>query len=347
MPSTAPSRLRVAVIGCGAVTERYHLPALLASPDVEVTVLVDPAVERARLLAARAGTSAVLANHQELPRGINLAVVAVPNAYHEPVASELLRRGIHVLVEKPMARSVAECDAMLSAAASKGALLAIGHDFRHFPVARYAHDLFRTGLLGPVQRVDVRQSSGLGWPAVSDAVLARESGGGILMDFGIHILDLLLWWLGDLRVLAYRDDAAGGVESECECELVLTSGAPARIDLSRTRALRDTVIVECERGTVELGVFDPAVIRLSAPGLPALGGILSDPEFEGAPMRTIFARQLDDLVTAIRQGRQPLVPGAQGRRAVALVEDCYRARQPLQYPWDFPNAYALLAGRDR
>jgi predicted dehydrogenase len=309
-----------------------------------VTALVDPDLERARALARRVGDPAIGSSHVELPAPVDLALVAVPNALHEPIASDLLRAGVHVLVEKPMGRTVAECDRMLAASAATGAILAVGHDFRYYPVARYAREFFRAGLLGPVRAVDVRQSTGIGWPAVSPAVLTREAGGGVLLDFGIHLLDLLLWWLGDLRVLAYRDDAAGGVESECECDMELATGAPVRIELSRTRALRDTVLVECERGTIELGVFDPAVVRLGAPGLEPLEATVPDPEFERAPLRTIFARQLADVVGAIREGREPLVPGWQGRRAVEVVEACYGARRSLRYPWDYPSAYTTVQG---
>lgn len=343
MSSAKSSAIRVGVVGCGAVTERYHLPALLSSPDVEIVAFADSAIDRARALAARVRGAAALAGHAELKGRAELAVVAVPNACHAPVTAELLRAGLHVLVEKPMARSAAECDRMLEAAAAAGVVLAVGHDFRHYPVARYARELFASGLLGPVRRVDVRQSAGGRWPAVSTAVLSPESGGGVLLDFGVHLLDLLLWWLGDLRAAAYRDDAEGGVESECECELVLDTGVPVRMELSRTRALRDTAVVECERGTVELGVFDPAVIRLAVPGGSAvLAGAVPDPEFERAPLRTVFARQLDDVVAAVRGRREPLVPGWQGRRAVALVEACYALRQPLRQPWDFPAAYASV-----
>ncbi|HYC32349.1 MAG TPA: Gfo/Idh/MocA family oxidoreductase, partial [Gemmatimonadales bacterium] len=267
--------LRLAVIGCGAVTERYHLPALLASPDVAVVAFVDPAVDRARALAGRVAGAIAAADPDEVAGTVDAALVAAPNAAHEAVTVPLLSRGIHVLVEKPMARTAAECDRMLAAAERSGAVLAVGHDFRHFPVARFARDLFASGIPGAVRRVDVRQSAGGRWPYASPAALSREAGGGVLLDFGVHLLDLLLWWLGDMRAVAYRDDSAGGIETECDAELRLASGAPVRLELSRTRNLRDTVVVECERATVELGVFEPVLVRLTPHGSQAAlaGGV--------------------------------------------------------------------------
>ncbi len=91
-------KLRVGIVGCGAVTERYHLPALLASPDVEVVGFADVALPRARALAEhRPGTVAV-ASHMDLVGNIDVAIVAVPNAWHESIAVELLHAGVHILV---------------------------------------------------------------------------------------------------------------------------------------------------------------------------------------------------------------------------------------------------------
>ena len=178
MPGGRETKLRVGVVGCGAVTERYHVPALLGSPDITVVAMVDTAIDRARALAARVSASLALSNYAELPGKIDLAIVAVPNALHERVAVDLLHAGVHVLVEKPMARTAAECDRMLVAAAQAGAVIAVGHDFRHFPVARFARDLFAADLLGAIRRVDVRQGTGGRWPYASSAALLPEAGGG-------------------------------------------------------------------------------------------------------------------------------------------------------------------------
>lgn len=339
--------IRVGIVGCGAVTERYHLPALAATTDVAVVAFADLVVERARALATRVGAPLAAAHHDAFPGHVDLALVATPNASHESVTVDLLRAGVHVLVEKPMARTTAECDRMLAAAAaSAGVVLAVGHDFRHFPIARFAREFLEARMLGAIRRVDVRQSAGGRWPYASPAALLPAAGGGVLLDFGVHLFDLLLWWLGDLQPVRYRDDAAGGIEGECLAELALENGAPVHFELSRSRTLRDTVVIEGERGTLELGVFEPAVVRMTAAGGGAtLAGTVPDAAFERAPLRTVFARQLAEVVAAIRDGREPPVSGKEGRRAVALVEACYARREPLRLPWDYPEAYATLTGR--
>ncbi len=333
--------LRLAVVGCGAVAERYHLPAISASPFVDLVAVCDAQPERAAEVASRFGQPLVLESYEELPGRIDAAIVAVPNHLHARVAADLLRAGIHVLVEKPMARTAAECDAMLAAAAESGVVLAVGHDFRFFPVARLAKNLFTSGLLGDVESVDLHQSATGRWPSASPAVYSTTAGGGVLLDFGVHVLDLLMWWLGEAQPRSYRDDEGGGVEAECELELELSSGAAAFVVLSRARPLRDTFLVRCTHGIVEIGVFEPALIRLTLGGsAPSLVGDAVDSMFSAAPLVTLFGRQLADFAEAVRDGRSPLVPGEEGRRAVALVESCYALREPLRRAWDFPEAYA-------
>ena len=337
--------VRLAIVGCGAVAERYHLPAVAVARDVELVCLVDPVLERAERLAARYSVPLVLEDHEALPGVVDAAIVATPNHLHEPVASTLLRAGVHVLIEKPLARSSAECDAIEAAAAGGGATAAVGHSFRHFPVAWTARQLLADEVLGEVLDVEVRQSSGGGWPYASNYVFSRtESGGGVLIDFGVHILDLLGWWLGDLRVVDYSDDAAGGVETECALRLESATGASILVLLSRLRPLRDTFLVRCARGTLEIGVFEPAVIRLTPNDGRSLEGDVPDAEFAAAPLRTVFLRQLSDFVAAIRGGGDPLVPLKQGRRPVELAEHCYSVRTPLRRPWDWPEA--LVAVKD-
>ncbi len=344
MPKPNIPKLRVAVVGCGAVAQIHHLPAILASREVEPAVLVDADEKRARALAERFGLGKlvkVMTDYRQLPGKVEAAVVALPNHLHAPVSVELLRQGVSVLVEKPMAINVRECGEMIAAAAAGRATLAVGLDFRFFDSSLLVRNLLRDGLLGAIRGFDLRQGVIPRWPFATDFLLRKEmAGGGVLADFGVHVLDLLLWWLGDWTAVDYRDDAVGGVESDCEMELTLASGElaiPGKVEISRTRNLRNTCIFTGERATLEAGIWDSdPTIKLSiADREVSLAGHARRTDEAGASLNfaDVFVRQIDDFAAAVRARREPFVSGAEGRRSLALIEACYERRRPLVLPW--------------
>src|ERR1041384_3242084 len=106
--------VRVAMIGCGAVAERGHLPTLAASSEARLSWLVDNNEARTSALAARFGAgSRTSPDYRDVIGHTDAAIVALPHSLHGPVCSDLLAHGIHVLVEKPMAMSTGECDQMM------------------------------------------------------------------------------------------------------------------------------------------------------------------------------------------------------------------------------------------
>ena len=334
-----PPKLRLAVVGCGAVATIHHLPAIAVSERVEATVLVDADAGRARALAERFGVPEVATDFKDLPGKVDAAVVALPNNLHAPVSIELLRRGVHVLVEKPMAMNVRECDEMIAAAGEGRAVLAVGLDFRFFDSSLLVGNLLKDGLLGEIRRFEMHQGVIPRWPFATDFLLKKEmAGGGVLADFGVHVLDLLLWWLGDWADVEYRDDAMGGIESDCEMSLTMRSGVSGTVEISRTRNLANTCVFEGRRATLEVGVWDPdPEIRLSiADRAVSLSGHArrEDPaDASGLDFTDVFVRQLDDFAEAVRRRREPFVPGREGRRSLELIEACYERRKPLELPW--------------
>lgn len=336
MLETDIPKLRLAVVGCGAVAKIHHLPAIALSERVEAAVLVDADEKRARDLAAQFGVPEVATDYRDLPGRVDAAVVALPNSLHAPVSIDLLRKGVHVLVEKPMAMTVRECDEMIAAAEDSHATLAVGLDFRFFEGSRFVRDLFRDCLLGEIRRFDLRQGVIPRWPFATDFLLKKEmAGGGVLADFGVHVLDLLLWWLGDWADVEYWDDAQGGIESDCEMRLTMRSGAVGTVEISRTRNLRNTCVFEGERATLEVGVWDPdPEIRLILGGSEVhLSGHARRRETGALSFTDVFVRQIDDFAAAIRERREPFVPGREGRRSQELIEECYARRQFLELPW--------------
>jgi predicted dehydrogenase len=337
-------KIRLAVLGCGAVAQIHHLPAISASETAEAAVVVDADAERARTVAGRFGVPESSTDYHQVLDRIEAAVIALPNSLHSPVAVDLLRRGIHVLVEKPMALSGREAGEMITAAEASGAVLAVGLDFRFFDSTRFVRDFLALGFLGELRSFDLRQGVIPRWPFATDFLLRKETaGGGVLADFGVHVLDLLLVWLGEWESVDYRDDARGGIESDCEMSLAMKSGLRGTVEVSRTRNLRNTCVFEGERASLEVGIWDPdpaIVLRVGSQEL-SLSGQARRKDGPALAFQDVFVRQIDDFAAAIREGREPLVPGREGRRSLDLIEACYAARRPLEMPWDEP---AELAG---
>jgi len=329
--------LRIAVIGCGAVAAEGHLPVATRTEGVRVSLLVDRNLPRAEMLArefqvprAAASYEAAL-DHAEA----DAAIVALPHALHASVCIDLLRRGIHVLVEKPMALTAAECDQMIAAAEEGSAVLAVGLIRRFLRSTQFVRQAVQSGLLGRIRRFDVREGVVYNWPVASDFFFRKESaGGGVLVDTGAHTLDTLLWWLGDVRSLEYFDDDYGGVEADCLLRLQMESGASGVVELSRTRRLRNTAIIEGDRASLEVDWWR---IRLTPRDVPVtLDGPAKSLDAPAAGIQgylDVMAASFNDWIEAIRQRRPPAVSGAEARRSVALIEACYRQRQPLELPW--------------
>ena len=341
----------LAVIGCGGVASDRHLPAL-ARLGWRPELLIDPQAERALALARRWNVRRVAEDVAELrPGEIEAALVATNPASHASVSLPLLENGVHLFVEKPLASSWRDCQAMLKAAAIHWVCLAVGHMRRFLFVNRWVKALLDRGALGEITGFDVREGTNCHLPtggrlAVvraaagtglhSPALWNRESaGGGVLLDTGAHSLDTLLWWLGEARVLGCRDDALGGVECNALVEIALPNGATGMVELSRTRTLRNTAIVTGRRGAIEVSLHRNAIISAHPEDL-------ADFKLEGRPgarmpnerlHEDMFKRELQDWLGAIRTAGQPFVTGASAAAAIQAIDHAYRHRRPLHRPW--------------
>ncbi len=334
---TAGTR-RLAVVGCGAVAEVLHFPALKRNRLGDLAAVVDPDGNRARHWASQLGVPRVCADHRELlDLGVDGAIVTAPTPVHCEIGVDLLRAGIHVLLEKPMARSTEECDALVAAAEEGVATLGVSMPRRFYHQCHFAKQAIDSGMLGEVRSFDVRDGYAFSWPLKTDFPFRKESaGGGVLLDLGVHTLDLLLWWLGDLEVVEYRDNDRGGVESDALARLATPGGGEGTVEFSWTRRLRNTVIVEGERGTMEVALTSGRVRLSPAAGSEELLGTVSrqalDKGFDQRPLDLTAATQRDWWNAVLGEGR-PAVSGLEGRRAVSLVRACYDVREPLHLPW--------------
>src|SRR3989304_3336253 len=215
--------VKVALIGCGAVSKLYYTPALRElekSQLLKVTNLVEPNPDSLAQLQKHFPQASPVNNLAELSKlSFDLAIIASPPRHHAEQTIQLLRTGVAVLCEKPMAGTVAEAQVMIETAAKTSNVLAIGLFRRFFPATQTIHNILSRQILGEIESFSFSEGGCFRWPVKSPAYFKKDnSQGGVLMDIGVHSLDLMQWWFGEPTEIYYEDDAMGGIEVNCQLQ---------------------------------------------------------------------------------------------------------------------------------
>src|SRR5262249_2572158 len=305
------SPIRLAIVGCGTVAEQFHVPALRGFQGFSPVVMVDRQLHRAELLKSYFPFCVAETDFTTLRERVDAAIVALPNDLNAMVATRLLQAGISVLVEKPAALTIESARELEMAAAKGPAKLAIGFIRREALGVRMARECIASGMLGDIKSVSVEDGYPFSWEAVNEFRFDRTRGGGILLDIGSHVLDMLTFWFGDIRVKRFADDSKGGVETNAYIELEIQSDIPATVELSWTRLLRNTARVVGTRGTLDVEWYKNGAHLALPNGLHILSGrVMGDCRFRGgadvfpnmflAQLRRWYAWLQDDMAAEER-----------------------------------------------
>lgn len=339
---------RVGLVGAGMIAEASHLPAVLASPMVTLAAIVDPIVDRAAALAAAYGLAVRVAPRVDDVMGdIDGAIIAAPNDAHCPVAVACLRSGVPVLIEKPLASTYAEGEAIVRAAAESGRVVAVGYSTRFRSEVSLLKTLLDEGCFGEARSFVHQFGTPGGWAPRSAYNLDRRSaGGGVLVVTGTHFLDRMLYFWGYPDRVALEDDALGGPEANCVARFEYTGrrSLEGSARYSKTVSLPSGLVIETERGYVVLADREDADIVFRPHAKPGLEEIVRRRRrrLPTVDERSVYQRQLEDFVTACREGGQPLVDARQGLASLRLLEQLYASRTSVSIDW-YAGARARLA----
>jgi predicted dehydrogenase len=336
----------VAIIGTGNIA-RMHIEGYLAFPGrCRITHLADTHPHKAEETAARyALTAKTAASHKAfLDEPVDVVSICSPPFCHAPIAVDFLRAGKSVLVEKPMAASLEECDAMLAAAKEGGALLSVVAQNRfHDPIARLKKTL-DSGLAGRVThaQVDSLWNRGHSYYDLWWRGTWEKEGGGCTLNHAVHHIDMLGWMLGAPEQVCAMLSNANHDNAEVEdlSVSVLRYGGSAR---TAPGALAQITASVLHHGEEQQVVFQGEAARISAPwktaaqlfqenGFPregqndALIARLRD-FYAGLPALryTGHTGQIDNVLSALETGGAPLIGGTDGRLTIELITAIYKA----------------------
>ena len=182
-------RVRVALIGCGKISKDWHLPILTGHEGIQLVAMVDRDAIRCAELAQAYRVPRVMQDASDLrPEDVDAAIIATPPFHHAPCAIQLIQRGIHVFVEKPMATRYVDAAAMVRTAEEHGVALGVGFFRRLMPSTRLLKSMVDSEWLG--RPIGFRAEGGgfYNWPAATLGNMRKEwAGGGVLIDFGSHL----------------------------------------------------------------------------------------------------------------------------------------------------------------
>lgn len=209
--------VKAAVIGCGAIASSQHIRAYAKNEQVELKYLIDLDRSRAETLAQTYNVPHVETDYRTMLADEEVEVVSVctPNASHAPISIACLEAGKHVLCEKPAAMNAGEAREMQAAAARSGKILNIGVVNRFNAAVNQIKNLVESGELGNVYHVYCSFRAHRSIPGMGGAFTSKaKSGGGVLIDWGIHFLDLIFYVLANPQVLTVSGATYGALAKD-------------------------------------------------------------------------------------------------------------------------------------
>lgn len=316
---------RAVVIGAGAIA-RDHMGAMSRSDRTVLAAIADIDRDRASELARSYGVKPYT-DYREMIREerADIVVIALPHYLHKEVAIWCMSQGCHVLLEKPMAMNVEECDEINAAAVRYNVAVAVGHMQHYFPVNIKAREIVASGRLGRLVMMQERRHSHYFRPERPDWFLKRsQSGGGIVMNLGSHSIDKIQWLTGSpvtsvrasMTYYAERGDVEGSA-----CLFIQTrDGITAAVSLCGY----------------------PGNIRIHETDLLFTGGQLkiqgqtqlwirtedgSEQQIDTSGQADPFTAQWADVLDNIEHGSSLSISGTYGRSVSAVIAAAYRSHE--------------------
>ena len=194
------AKMKIGIIGCGTIANNAHIPSYLNNPDVEIKYFCDIILSKAEKCVEKYGCGIAVLDYHDVLNDPEVEAISVctPNRMHSVISIDALHAGKNVLCEKPAARIYSEALAMQQAQHETGKVLNIGVVNRFNAAVNRIREIIASGELGEIYHVYVsfrahRSIPGLGGAFTTKAI----AGGGVLIDWGVHYLDIVMYCTGD------------------------------------------------------------------------------------------------------------------------------------------------------
>ncbi|MBL8854833.1 MAG: NAD-dependent epimerase/dehydratase family protein [Planctomycetaceae bacterium] len=338
--------LRIGVVGCGAISEIYHLPALAALPATRNGVaLAEASSARLEKMAQKFQAAFSTTDYQKLVGNVDGVIIATPPHCHYAMTKFFLENGVPVLCEKPLTESGVEARELVELSRNKKTPLLVNQTRRFFPTYQKIRELIAAGVLGKLESITYHDGVDFEWPAASPHHF-KPNAKGAWSDTGVHLLDSVCYWLNAKpRLVQSLNDSCGGPEA---MTTVLFDHEGCRIELkiSRLGRLSNTFQIVGSLGSIDAESEDWDEITV---------------QFRNGTKRRYkcgsnkwtypdFAKpMLQNFVDVIRGEAEPMASAESVVGTIELLEEAYERPVHYEQPWNdhFQNWSKLpaFAGR--
>lgn len=239
------SKIKVAVIGCGNIANAAHIPAYMKNSEVEIKYFCDIILERAEKCVKKYGCGTAVADYHDFLNDPEIDAVSVctHNDFHSIITIDFLKAGKHVMCEKPAARILSEALEMQKVAHETGKILNIGVVNRFNTYVMKIRELIESGELGEVYHVYASFRSHRSIPGIGgDFTIKAKAGGGSLIDWGVHFIDLVLYCCGDPKPLSASGEAFCKLGKDIKNYTYTSMWAEDTADMNGTYDVDDSVV---------------------------------------------------------------------------------------------------------
>ena len=310
--------LKLAVVGTGIIGAE-HLKAIRMSENIELVALCDINEEVVKGLAAEHGVPYFL-DYKEIPEKTDAEAVILnlPHGLHCESTVFFLEAGLHVLLEKPMANTSAECETMIAAEKRSGKRLGIGHIQRFGNAHRIVRDYVRSGEIGKLCAIEELRSINYFTPDRPRWFFSKKhAGGGLVMNYGAHFLDKVLYVTGSQ--VRGVDARCGNLKNDEEIE----GHAQFFVDLECGVSASATFSGYAGVGYETLFIFTDGAIKIRGGARPFINTDGNWVEIPDAVDRLNFVRQLEEFRKMVCGEENEMPTAEYGRDIIKTIEEIY------------------------
>lgn len=338
--------IKVAVVGCGMIGA-LRARAVVKCSCTQLVCVCDVDIQRARQVAQRFDCKALNDWKQAGKQDeVDLVIISTPNHLHAEIAVEALTNGKHVLCEKPLARNVAEAEAMVEAAQKNRRKLMVGFNHRYYPAVQKAHQWVQEGVIGDTLAMEGYIGHTL-WPGEKPWITdPKASGGGTLVDNGIHLLDLIRWNLGEIvevQAASLRTRTQNAGSEEYAAAILYTEDgkcATLRSSWIEWRGYHFGFRIYGTKGRADmhyppmwacLRVVDESTRKITTRH-EFFGRLQIRERMYGPESTTVetFKQELEEMCRAINEDLEPCPNGRDGLQLMRIVQAIYEAAKTRQ-----------------